>query len=122
MYIWEQSIWSSLTWDEGTLAVPLAAARHEQGKLLGKMEAVGFDLREEAMLQTLTQDIVKTSGNQSSTRRCNIKLAFRCFQGDYLLQHNGECRGFEPKGVQYTTRCIRKYRPGGIACVPIVLA
>ena len=60
MYIWEQSSWPNRIWDEWALAASLAAARHEQGKLFGEMEAVGFDLREEAMLQTLIQDVVKT--------------------------------------------------------------
>ena len=32
-----------------------------QGRLLGRKEALGFPLREEATLQTLTQDVVKTS-------------------------------------------------------------
>lgn len=80
MYIWEQISWPSLTWDEGSLAAPLAAARHEQGKLLGKMEAVGFDLREEAMLQTLTQDVVKTSeieGENLDTQQVRSSIARR---------------------------------------------
>lgn len=61
MHIGEQRSWSSLTWDERALAALRAAARHEQGKLIGKMKAVGFDLRGEAMLQTLPQDLVKIS-------------------------------------------------------------
>ncbi|MBI6630746.1 Fic family protein [Pontibaca salina] len=80
MYIWEQSRWPSLTWDEGALAAPLVATRHEQGKLLGKMEAVGFDQREEAMLQTLTQDIVKTSeieGENLDTQQVRSSIARR---------------------------------------------
>lgn len=80
MYIWEQTSWPSLTWDEGALAAPLAAARHEQGKLLGKMEAVGFDLREEAMLQNLTQDVVKTSeieGENLDTQQVRSSIARR---------------------------------------------
>lgn len=80
MYIWEQTSWPSLTWDDGVLAVPLAAARHEQGRLLGKMEAVGFDLREEAMLQTLTQDVVKTSeieGENLDTQQVRSSIARR---------------------------------------------
>ena len=35
--------------------------RHDQGRLIGRMESLGFKLREEAVLQTLTQDVVKTS-------------------------------------------------------------
>jgi Fic family protein len=39
----------------------LAALRHRQGRFVGRMEAFGFPLRSEAMLQTLTQDVVKSS-------------------------------------------------------------
>ena len=39
----------------------LAAVRHEQGRLLGQMQALGFKMQEEAHLQILTQDVVKTS-------------------------------------------------------------
>ncbi|NQV98817.1 MAG: Fic family protein [Rhodospirillales bacterium] len=80
MYIWEQPNWPHLIWDGGALAAPLAAARHEQGKLLGKMEAVGFELREEAMLQTLTQDVVKTSeieGENLDTQQVRSSIARR---------------------------------------------
>ena len=61
MYIWEQEDWPRLTWQDGSIAALLAAVRHEQGRLIGRMEALGFSLREEAVLQTLTQDVVKTS-------------------------------------------------------------
>jgi Fic family protein len=39
----------------------LAAVRHRQGRLIGRMEALGFDLRAEAVLATLTQDVLKSS-------------------------------------------------------------
>lgn len=61
MYIWERPDWPKLTWQDGSIAAPLAAVRHDQGRLIGQMEALGFKLREEAVLQTLTQDVVKTS-------------------------------------------------------------
>ncbi len=60
-YIWEQPEWPKLRWDELRLAQPLADLRHEQGRLLGRMESLGFALREEAFLRTLTQDVLKTS-------------------------------------------------------------
>jgi Fic family protein len=61
MYIHERKEWPEFKWDQAKLAPLLAEARHLQGRLLGRMEAFGFPLREEATLQTLTQDVVKTS-------------------------------------------------------------
>ena len=61
MYIWQQPEWPAFTWDQAALATLLGQVSRAQGKLLGKMEALGFDLRNEAHLQTLTQDVVKTS-------------------------------------------------------------
>ena len=60
-YIHELPDWPRFQWDEGRLAAPLAAARHVQGRLVGRMEALGFRLREEAVLRTLTEDVVKSS-------------------------------------------------------------
>ena len=61
MYIHERKGWPEFTWDQAMLAAPLAEVRHLQGRLLGRMEALGFLLREEATLETLTQDVIKTS-------------------------------------------------------------
>src|SRR5580700_721585 len=61
MYIHERKQWPEFEWDQIKLAPLLAVVRHEQGRLLGRMEGLGFQLREEATLQTLTQDVVKTS-------------------------------------------------------------
>jgi Fic family protein len=60
-YIHELSDWPKFGWDEGRLATPLAAARHLQGRLVGQMEALGFKVREEAVLRTLTEDVLKSS-------------------------------------------------------------
>lgn len=53
--------WPQLAWQREQLAEPLAAVRHRQGMLLGYMEALGFITRQEATLQTLTADVLKTS-------------------------------------------------------------
>jgi Fic family protein len=60
-YIYELSDWPKFRWDEGRLATFLAAARHLQGRLVGQMEALGFKVREEAVLRTLTEDVLKSS-------------------------------------------------------------
>jgi Fic family protein len=60
-YIHEKPGWPEFTWDGRSLAAALAAVRHKQGRLLGKMESLGFDLRAEASLAVLTSDVVKSS-------------------------------------------------------------
>ena len=50
----------TLTWDAEILAPKLADLRHRQGRLLGRMENLGFQLRREASLRILTNDIVKS--------------------------------------------------------------
>ncbi len=60
-YIHELADWPNLRWSDEQLAQPLAAVRHRQGRLIGHMEALGFPLREEAVLQALTEDVIKSS-------------------------------------------------------------
>jgi Fic family protein len=60
-YIHQLPNWPKFRWDQNALVGPLAALRHRQGRFVGRMEALGFSLRTEAMLQTLTQDVVKSS-------------------------------------------------------------
>ena len=60
-YIHELPDWPQFVWNHETVAAPLASARHKQGRLLGQMEALGFKVREEAVLRTLTDDVLKSS-------------------------------------------------------------
>jgi len=61
MYIWDRPDWPDLTWDSAHLAALLGQASREQGRLLGRMQDLGFDLRREAQLNTLTEDVVRSS-------------------------------------------------------------
>jgi Fic family protein len=61
VYIHQLNDWPRFHWDQEGLANELAAVRHRQGRLLGRMEALGFRLREEAVFDTLTQDVLKSS-------------------------------------------------------------
>lgn len=61
MFVHELDGWPGFHWDRERLAEPLAAVRHRQGRLIGHMEALGFHLRQEAVLQTLTADVLKSS-------------------------------------------------------------
>lgn len=60
-FIHETAEWPQFTWDADALADLLAAVRHRQGRFLGRMEGLGFELQSEASLETLTGDVVKTS-------------------------------------------------------------
>lgn len=61
MYIYQQKNWPNFSWDINQIAFLLTSVRHKQGKLTGRMMSLGFDLQNEAMLQTITQDVLKTS-------------------------------------------------------------
>src|SRR3977135_2582864 len=60
-YIYEHPDWPKCQWERNALTQPLAAVRHRQGRLIGRMQALGFSLREEAVLHTLTEDVLKSS-------------------------------------------------------------
>lgn len=60
-YIHQLKDWPHFRWKEEQLAKPLAEARHRQGRLLGRMDALNPKLRAEASLETLTAEVVKSS-------------------------------------------------------------
>lgn len=61
MYVHELAAWPGFHWNKERLAELLAQVRHRQGLLIGHMGALGFNLRQEAVLQTLTTDVIKSS-------------------------------------------------------------
>jgi Fic family protein len=61
MYIHELENWPHFIWSQDALSDTLVQLRHEQGRLVGGMESIGFHAREEVVLQALTQDVVKSS-------------------------------------------------------------
>jgi len=61
MYIYQTKEWPNFTWDNSELLTLLANVRHLQGRLLGQMESLGFKLKEEAVLSTLTLDVLKST-------------------------------------------------------------
>lgn len=61
VYIHQSPDWPHFRWSNERLSEKLAAVRHRQGRLLGQMEGFGIKLRDEAGLQTLTEEVVKSS-------------------------------------------------------------
>lgn len=74
-HIWSQPDWPDFHWDAGGLSALLADVRYKQGRFLGKMSALGFELSQEATLEILTDDVVQSSAiegeflNPRSVRR-----------------------------------------------------
>lgn len=60
-YIHQLDDWPKFIWTHEHIATLLGVVRNRQGRLMGRMEAIGFPLRSEALLQTLTLDVLKSS-------------------------------------------------------------
>ena len=60
-YIHETDVWPQFTWEYKKIEPLLGEVRNAQGRLIGRMEAFGFTFRQEAVLETLTLEIVKSS-------------------------------------------------------------
>ena len=60
-YIHELPDWPKFHWSDNDLAKYLGPVRHRQGRLVGRMEALGYPLRADATLRALTEEVVKSS-------------------------------------------------------------
>ena len=79
-YIHQGDNWTDFTWNDATLSVILGKVRNLQGKLTGKMEMLGFILKQEAFLETLTLDVLKSTeieGEFLSVEQVRSSLARR---------------------------------------------
>lgn len=79
-YIHQRERWPALRWDADALTVLLTQTRHAQGRLLGRMEGLGFRLRGEADLAVMTDEVIKSSAIEGETldaRQVRSSLARR---------------------------------------------
>lgn len=60
-YIYQYPNWPKFTWDDSKINPLLNDIRYLQGKMLGRMELLGFSVIQETMLSTLTLDVLKSS-------------------------------------------------------------
>lgn len=98
MWIYEEKDWPNFIWDDKALASLLVEARHRQGRLLGKMEALGFPIRQEASLNILTTDVVTSSaieGERLDTDEVRSSIARRLG----ILLQNDKPVGRDVEGV-----------------------
>src|ERR1700689_3834927 len=84
-YIHERAGWPDFRWDHARISALLVDVRHRQGRLIGRMEGLGFQLRAEAVLHSLTEEVLKSSDiegekldrdqvRSSIARRLGIKI------------------------------------------------
>jgi Fic family protein len=66
-YIYQLADWLNFAWDRSALAEKLAHVRHQQGRLIGRLEGLGFSFQQEAVLRTLTEDVLKSSEIEGET-------------------------------------------------------
>ena len=60
-YIHQIPQWPHFQWKHELVTPLLSKVRHKQGRLKGYMEVLGFALRDETFLQTLTLDVLKST-------------------------------------------------------------
>ena len=80
LYLYDRPGWPELRWDSARVGNHLAAVRYQQGRLVGRMRDLGFDLQQDAVLETLTQDVHKTSdieGERLDVRQVRSSVARR---------------------------------------------
>ena len=61
MYIYKNLQWPNFIWNFNSIAELLSNVRHKQGKLIGRMQGLGFEFQNEAVFEFITQDVLKTS-------------------------------------------------------------
>ena len=66
-YIHERAGWPGFRWDRARISARLVDVRHRQGRLIGRMEGLGFQLRAEAVLDSLTEEVLKSSEIEGET-------------------------------------------------------
>ena len=60
-YIYQNENWTDFTCNDRRITVLLAQVRNLQGRLLGKMNALGFGFQSEATLEIITLDVLKSA-------------------------------------------------------------
>lgn len=110
-YIHEKEFWPNLTWKSDALIGLLSEARNLQGRLIGKMESLGFDLRDEALLETLTLDVLKSAEiegellNPEQVRSSIAKMLGLEFAGSVASDRNVE--GMVQMMIDATQNCFK---------------
>ncbi len=110
VYIWQSSQWPKFRWKLERLATRISAVRLDQGRLIGRVESLGFRTREAAFLQALTDDVVKSSaieGERLDEQQVRSSLARRLgIDIDGFVTPNRSVEGIVHITLDATINCI----------------
>jgi hypothetical protein len=102
-YIHELENWSNFTWRLEQLILPLSEVHILQGRILGKMEALGFQLQNEAVLETLIKALKSTD---QVLKRVLSKADFWQKNNSFLLNERQKNQPYNPSQIlRWTTTC-----------------
>lgn len=110
-YIHQKDNWPNFTWNNDELVNLLSEARNLQGRLIGKMESMGFELRDEALLETLTLDVLKSAeieGELLNPEQVRSSIAQRLgmeFAGAIMPDRNVD--GMVDMMIDATSNCFK---------------
>lgn len=110
-YIHQKDNWPYFTWRNDEFVNQLSEARNLQGRLLGKMESLGFELRDEALLETLTLDVLKSAeieGELLNPEQVRSSIAQRLgmeFAGSIMSDRNVD--GMVEMMIDATRNCFK---------------
>lgn len=80
MYIWQNNNWTNWRYDAAALAPLLFAVCAQQGRLYGRLDDLGMAQRDQALLDAITKDVIKTSeieGEQLNLQTVRSSVARR---------------------------------------------
>lgn len=110
VYIWQSSQWPKFQWKLERLATRISAVRLDQGRLIGRVESLGFRTREAAFLQALTDDVVKSSaieGERLDEQQVRSSLARRLgIDIDGFVTPNRSVEGIVHITLDATINCL----------------
>lgn len=96
MYIYENQNWANFTWDKNIILDLLFKIKEKRAFLLGKMSSLGFDIKEKALLNILTEDVIKSSeieGQKLNTEQVRSSIARKLginIGGDIFVERDVE--------------------------------
>ena len=110
-YIYQKGNWPNFIWQSDEFVNLLSEARNLQGRLMGRMESLGFDLRNEALLDTLTLDVLKSAeieGELLNPEQVRSSIAQRLgieFAGSIVSDRNVD--GMVEMMIDATNNCFK---------------